>query len=45
VEANADKTRNVVETGIPNLVSNSRKPGAAAWYHLISWNGILFNLP
>jgi len=30
VEANADKTKNVVETGIPTLVSTNNIPGATA---------------
>ena len=29
----ADKTKNVVETGIPILVNNNNIPGATAWYH------------
>ena len=33
VDANADKTKNVVETGIPILVNNKRMAGATAWYH------------
>ena len=30
VEANADKTKNVVETGIPTLVNTKSIPGATA---------------
>jgi hypothetical protein len=36
VDAKADNTRKVVETGIPILVSNNNMAGATAWYHLIS---------
>ena len=45
VLANALNTRKVVDTGIPTLVNSNKAAGATAWYHCISWYGILFNLP
>ena len=45
VDAKALNTKKVVETGIPNLVSNKSIDGATTWYHAIGTCGILVNLP
>ena len=45
VEANADNTKNDVDTGTPNLVNATSNAGAVAWYHCTSCHGILFKRP